>query len=402
MGVSLSRRLAAFIGHHAGVLAHALRWRTRPVPAPAAAARGARRILIVRCDHIGDAFMSVPAIAWIRRTFPDAHLSLIVASWSESLFKGCSLIDELIVHDPPWWTKRRRARFGGTAGVQAGWFALLRMIASLRSRRFDLCVELRGDPRQMLAYGYLAGARFILSRDRHGSTGFADFAPPIDDGLHEIAQNLQLVRHLAPRADASHAAADFFVPFDEGDRASLRALLSVGLGDPDEPVIVAHPGAKHVNQWPVAHWREWLAGIESSTGSRVRVMLTGGPGELALCEAIAKGYSSVEILAGRLTLRQTAALMDGAALVVMGDTGPMHLLNAVKTPAIVLFGPTAPSRYAPRGAHVQVVQSGPCCVAGNHEICLRARASAPSACMASISPQAVIVKTRQGLESSLL
>lgn len=401
MGLSLSRRAARVAGNYAGILARAVRGKRRRAPPMSAAARDAKRILIVRCDHIGDAFMSVPAIAWVRQAFPNAHIALMVASWSSPLFEGSPLVDELIVHDPPWWTKRRQARFG-TAGLnRASMSKLLGVISSLRAEPFDLCIELRGDPRQMLAYGYLAQARFVLSRDRHGATGFADFAPSIDESLHEVEQNLQLVRHLASdgRFPETPLTFTFPAPMDDADRGKVRALLRHGTRHTENGglTIVAHPGAKHVNQWPAAYWREWVRRMAAWGGPSMRILLTGGPGEGLLCETIAQDEPSVTVLAGKLSLRETAALMELSDLVVIGDTGPMHLLNAVHTPAILLFGPTPPSRYAPQGAHVEIMQGKACCVTGNHEECLWSKAPAPSTCMASIPPSAVLERAQRTL-----
>jgi heptosyltransferase-2 len=43
---------------------------------------------------------------------------------------------------------------------------------------------------------------------------------------------------------------------------------------------------------------------------------------------------------GKLTLRQSAALIKRAALLVTNDSAPLHLASAMKTPIVALFGPT--------------------------------------------------------------
>jgi len=48
-----------------------------------------------------------------------------------------------------------------------------------------------------------------------------------------------------------------------------------------------------------------------------------------------------------------------AAVLVTGDTGPMHLAAAVGTPVVAVFGPSSPLRYAPLSARAHVVRIGP-------------------------------------------
>jgi len=64
-------------------------------------------------------------------------------------------------------------------------------------------------------------------------------------------------------------------------------------------------------------------------------------------------------LVGKTTIADIAALAAGAALAVGNDTGPMHLVAAMGTPALVLFGPDSdPALCAPRGtgANVRVLR----------------------------------------------
>jgi ADP-heptose:LPS heptosyltransferase len=44
-----------------------------------------------------------------------------------------------------------------------------------------------------------------------------------------------------------------------------------------------------------------------------------------------------------------AALISDSRLVICGDTGVAHLAASTGTASVVLFGPTAPARWGPRG-----------------------------------------------------
>ena len=65
--------------------------------------------------------------------------------------------------------------------------------------------------------------------------------------------------------------------------------------------------------------------------------------------------------AGTLSFREMAAVIDRAALVVSGDTGPMHVAAALGTPQVAVFGPTSPAWYGPRtGRFVSLLHPVPC------------------------------------------
>lgn len=343
------------------------------------------RILFCRPDHIGDVLLSIPALAWVRARYPAAHLTLLVASWAAPVVRSCADFDELIVCDPPWWAGQRARRFGSARDRRA-WAALGRQIAGLRRQPYDLCIEARGDVRQAFCFGTLARSRIVLTRDRHGGTGLADSAPPIDEAMHEIDQNLALVRTLGDAPDWRFPEA--FRPFDATDERAVAQLLEAFGIAPTRPVVLAHPGAKWVNRWPEAAWRDWL--VQFAQRADASIVLTGSPDEAALCERLAQGRPDTFSAAGRLSLRGTAALMARAALVVMADTGPMHVLHFVPTPSVLLFGPTPPQRFAPRGARVCVLRGAACCATHLHETCTRAAPGAPSACMAAIEVATVV------------
>ncbi len=146
------------------------------------------------------------------------------------------------------------------------------------------------------------------------------------------------------RALALARAAGFDLPDgDDGRLAVRRPLPPV----PHEPgYIVLHPGASvPARAWPAQRCAE---AVEALADAGHRVLVTGGPGERALTAAVA-GSRGID-LGGALTLAELAAVLDGAAAVVVGNTGPAHLAAAVGTPVVSLFSPVVPaSRWAPSG-----------------------------------------------------
>ena len=88
------------------------------------------------------------------------------------------------------------------------------------------------------------------------------------------------------------------------------------------------------------------------------IVLTGTPGERAQVDSVKAGLPPDRVvdLSGDIDLLTAAAVMAELDLFVTGDTGPMHLANAVGTPVVAVFGPSDPRRYAPRGPRDTVVR----------------------------------------------
>jgi ADP-heptose:LPS heptosyltransferase len=94
----------------------------------------------------------------------------------------------------------------------------------------------------------------------------------------------------------------------------------------------------------------------------VDVAVTGARDERDLTRRVTSGTSAQD-LGGSTTLPELAAVLEEAAVVVAGNTGPAHLAAAVGTPVVSLFAPTVPSvRWAPYGVPTVLLgdQDAPC------------------------------------------
>jgi ADP-heptose:LPS heptosyltransferase len=89
------------------------------------------------------------------------------------------------------------------------------------------------------------------------------------------------------------------------------------------------------------------------------VLITGAQGDGPLAEAVSRGLTTRAVdLTGRLTVRETLAVIARLDLFLSPDTGPMHMAAAVGTPSVSVFGPSDPARYfsAPPGPRHVVVR----------------------------------------------
>jgi ADP-heptose:LPS heptosyltransferase len=157
---------------------------------------------------------------------------------------------------------------------------------------------------------------------------------------HEVARWCRLLEESGLAADPTRLRLS--VP-------PLPAGLAAARG-----ATVVHPGAASpARRWPPGRFAR-VARSEREAGRRV--VVTGGPDERALAEAVAgaAGLPDDAVLAGRTDLLELAAVVGAAGRVVCGDTGVAHLATALGVPSVLLFGPTSPRAWGPLqpgGAH---------------------------------------------------
>lgn len=273
------------------------------------------RVWIRLPNWLGDVVIALPLLRAIRRSRPDAEITLVAKPAFADLLRPSGVADRVRALPP--------------RGL--GYFATF-----WRWRReFPDCYLLftnsfRGD----------LEARLTGCRQRFG-----------------------LVRPGWRRLLLSHA---FSVPrdFDEREHHQLELwtnfLRAFGLvGEPDltplqlpaPPPLAVRPigfiaGSENnpEKRWPVEHWRALLATLPPARP----VLLFGTAQDRPIAQAIARGFESrVTDLAGRTSLTEYCARLSDCALLVTNDTGGMHLANALGVPLIALFGPTNPLRTRP-------------------------------------------------------
>ncbi len=306
-----------------------------------------RRVLIRGVNWVGDAVMTTPAIAGIRRTFPRARISLLVRPWVAGVFQGNPHIDEVLLYD-------REGRHRGVSG-------LLRLAQELRGSRFDLAVLLQNAfEAALLAFlariprrvGYnTQGRGFLLThvavRDRSATR------------LHHVDYYQTLLREFGWLE--GDGVPTIYLGSDVQERAG--ALLTGEGVRPEEALVAFNPGSTYgsAKRWPADRYAALADRLVE--GLRVRVLLTGAQGDAAVARAVrslSRYPQFITDLTGRTDIQVLAAVLKRCAAVVTNDTGAMHIGAAVNLPVIAIFGPTDPGATSPVGRYLLVRHPVPC------------------------------------------
>jgi lipopolysaccharide heptosyltransferase I len=309
------------------------------------AQRDFRRILMIKPSSPGDIIHALPVLHALRSRYPSAHIAWLVASGFADLIACDPALDEVIQFD-----RRRFGRIGRSLSVTRDFIQFLRR---LRAQRFDLVIDLQGLFRSgFLAWCTGAKSRIGPVRAREMSWFFYTDRIPLDArSQHAADANYNLARVLG----FEETPMDFTICVSQDDREKARALLREA-GITSKPCIVLVPGTRWQTKcWPAERFGQLAARLQHQTG--LKSVLVGGPDDCAAGDAaVAASLGAATNLCGRTSLRQLAALIHRAALVVTADSMPMHMAAALDRPLVALFGPTNPSRTGPYGRKADVLQ----------------------------------------------
>lgn len=318
------------------------------------------RILIIKPGAIGDLLQLSPVIQALRKKIPRARIVVLVGNQaSVDLFRHNPSVDEILIYDKQ--------------GAHRSWRALVGLWRELRRRRFDLVVNFqRSNPKTWLLATSAFPARVLVYHKARRRT------------VHAVENHLEAVAPLGIDPRAADHRLELFLG-DEEERWADSLLAGEGLVG--RPLAALNPGASHpVKQWPVGHFGALARRLHADLGCGV--LLVGGPQDREVAEAIRTGVATPVVdLVGRTTLLQLGAVLSRCAVVVSGDTGPMHLATAVGTRVVALFGATDPGRTGPVGDGHRVLQAaGVECVPCRKRTCKHV---IPLECMERISVEDV-------------
>jgi lipopolysaccharide heptosyltransferase I len=318
------------------------------------------RILIVRLSALGDIVHALPVLAAVRHRYPDAQVDwLVEEAYAPILAFASGLHRRIVVRARASSTSERTVTFGGPLGYAGA-------IGFLRRQHYDVALDLQGLIKSAL-WARLSGAVRVIGfhRDHMREAQAAalyteEVVPPTN--VHVMHKNLALAAVL----DAATATPE--LPLAPAASSPTREAIARAGGE--GRYIVLNPGAAWPNKrWPPDRFGE-LASILSSRHG-LESIVTWGPSEHELGEKVVESSEGAAHLAPPTTVGDLAVLMRGAALVVSGDTGPLHIAAAMGAPVVGLYGPTWPERNGPWNPDDEVISRAHVCVCHHKRRCLR-------------------------------
>ncbi len=302
---------------------------------------------------MGDVLHAMPAVAALRLALPTASIGWVIEErWAELLCgttdavlalasDGRPLVDAVHLVNTMAW---RSAPFSDET-----WSEIASVRRAVRSARYDIALDFQGAIKSALI-AQLSGApsRVGFAHPRENLAGLFYTRQVGTVSAHVIDQNLELASEISgtPLHDAPYDLA-LDPAAETWCRAELHRLRV-------ERYAILNPGAGWgAKCWPV---ESYAAVARDLTRIGLRSLINYSPAESELASDLEhqSDGAAVKVLC---SISELVALTRRASLLIGGDTGPLHLADALKVPIVALFGPTDPARNGPYGTRSVILRS---------------------------------------------
>lgn len=287
-----------------------------------------RAILVINVSRIGDTLLATPALRTLARAWPQARITVLAHP------KRVEILEQLPDVAATGGVTKHSARWRGWLGAE-----------------YDLAL-VYGFDRALVAYALRAADKVVAFRQNQEAIDrrlYRAVERPAFQSLHSAEVPLMLTRAL----DIPDAGLRLSYVVSASESARAKALIRRKLPAAAKPLV-----GFQVASFPTKGYRDWPLERFAALGERIvarwpqaHLLLLGGPLERARIRELGQRFPRhATELAGRLSLRESAAVMKELDLYVGVDTGPTHIMGALDAPMVALYHCYSPSRLlAPLG-----------------------------------------------------
>jgi heptosyltransferase III len=276
------------------------------------------KILVIRGGAIGDFILTLPAIAALRRRFPQAHLEVLGYPHIAQLALVGGLVDRVQAIE---------------ARALAGFFARHGELAKDWCdyfSEFDIIVSYLYDPDEIFKTNIARcrSGQFIAGRHRPDDRGQEHATKVFLKPLEQLAIfEADPVPHLVPHAPSTR-----------------------------QKVVALHPGSgSERKNWPEAGWVQLIVQLLNAT--RVNLLLIGGEAEGERLQRLAAALPPARCaVAKSLPLAELAVRLRSCAAFVGHDSGITHLAAALGVPTLALWADSVEEVWRPQGERLAIVR----------------------------------------------
>ncbi len=288
------------------------------------------KFLVIQTSFIGDVILATAIIESLHAERPEARLDILVRKGNESLFTGHPYINEVLI-----WDKKVNRNVN-----------LWQLIKRVRKTKYSAVFNAHRFASSGLIT-WLSGSK-IKSGFKKNPISFAlthTFEHEFD-GKHETERNHQL---LSPLFSEAKVKKPRLYPSSR-DYKKVKDLVNGSYRS------MAPTSVWFTKQWPKHNWIE----LCNSLPQDEFIYLLGASSDGSICDEISEAtkHPNVKNLAGKLSLLQSTALMEGAIENYVNDSAPMHLASAVNAPTTVFFCSTIPQfGFGPLSENSKIIET---------------------------------------------
>lgn len=308
----------------------------------------AQRILVIQFRMIGDVLLSTPVLRALRQHYPQSYIAFCTEPAPAGVLKNNPFIDDILLHPRP-----------------ATWRQEFRFLRHVRQSRFDLILDLMGNPRSAVLT-CVSGARHRVAFARFPRSLCYTIRVDHEHDVqgYTVSKRLRLLEPLGIQATDLSLS----LPYTQEDCEAVQQFLSVHAVTPDALLIcIDSTSYVRTREWPGDHFSQLIDLLNKRLGARV--CLLWGPGEQEKVQAIAAAARCQPILHPPWELTRVAALLARADLFIGCSSAPMHMAVSQQTPTVTILGATPGVNWVPPMSQHRAVFAGLPCQPCNKNYC---------------------------------
>ncbi|MBI3323817.1 MAG: glycosyltransferase family 9 protein [Candidatus Omnitrophica bacterium] len=273
------------------------------------------KVLVIGLSNLGDAILTYPALSALWAAYPAAEFHILASPRTRELFTGEA-------HFRHVWVWEKKAPMGSQ----------LACILRLSGRGYGLVVDFRNS---LIPLFMPWARRTPILRKR------------------ALVEEHRAVTHLRLVTSLGIPSAKEIVSLPFGSEEQLKVNVWVQTG---RPIVLMVPGARsHLKRWRADRFAETAERLILKQGAQV--ILLGEESERPISEEVKRKMTQpLTDLTGRTTVRELAALLARANLMITNDSASLHAAEAMGVPTVAIFGPTDEKKYGPRHPRSAVVR----------------------------------------------
>ena len=290
-----------------------------------------KKILVIKPAAIGDVLLATPAAENLRYNFPDAEINFLTQKFCKEILNGNPFISRVLTYD---------------LSLDGGWF----IISKIRKQRYDLVVDLFGNPRTALITFFSKAKYKVGFKFRQRKYAYNIKLDSRGGEVHNAEFNLDALRALG--LEVKTAIPKFYINRVHTEFAD-KFFRDNGLEG--KPVIGVNP----CGTWPTKVWYlEKFAELIKKLGSSYRFLIFWGYDEERMqAEKLREMTGDNVLLIPKTDLKYTGAMMRKCKVFLTNDTGPMHIASALGVNVAAIFGPTNSHLQGPLNKNSIVIKN---------------------------------------------
>lgn len=294
------------------------------------------KFLIVKLSSLGDIIHTLPALETLRRKYPFAQIDWLVEERFYDFLKENPLIDKIYL-----------LRFRSPVRKNK-WRIFFRTIKLIKAKSYDVAIDFQGLIKSSF-FTFLSGAKYRIGfterdlRERQAKYFYNVMPTQSYEGGHVISKNLSLLSMINIFENEPYSAKIFLQENDE--KEIKEELKKRGI----ERYYIVHPWAGWKSkQWQTNNYVELIKKIYEE--HKIKAMITWAPHEYIIAKEFLNHCGKAAFLSFTTSINKMIALIKNSLLIIGGDTGPIHIADALQKPILALYGPTDPVRTGPINA----------------------------------------------------